>query len=234
MENRAARWLYRGEPIRARGAEPAHQARRGRAGKQRGAGLRRSRGSPPGQAPRSLLFTAPPPSPALREHAEGQVAGTPRRARRPLTYGGPCRRDDDHGIGACTHPATTASASVVHTARLASEVKPFPAARRPLRGAEPQAARPRRLRAVRRREAGTSGWVAGAGRCCRGPELPGASVVTTRRSGRAPGHRLGCSWGERLRCTGLWGRGCREEGLGSHGCGPSAPSPLCVRLDRRV
>lgn len=67
---------------------------------------------------------------------------TPCRVRRPLTYDGPRRRDDNHGVWVCTHPAALLPLELrlAQCSRLVSKIQPrlWHAAL----GAEPQSAPP--------------------------------------------------------------------------------------------
>ncbi|XP_033090196.1 uncharacterized protein LOC117096930 [Trachypithecus francoisi] len=92
------------EPIRAQGTECAHRERRGwgcraRSGNAGGRGFQGScRSSRLGLS--GFLHIRSPPT-QVRPSAlllKQQAPQTLREARRPLTYDGPRRRDDDHGI----------------------------------------------------------------------------------------------------------------------------------------
>ncbi|XP_063461128.1 uncharacterized protein LOC117980748 [Pan paniscus] len=92
------------EPIQARGTECAHRERRGwgcstRSGNAGGAGFQGSRGSSR-LGLTGFLHIRPSPT-QVRPSAllpKQQAPRTLRGFRRPLTYDGPRRRDDDHGI----------------------------------------------------------------------------------------------------------------------------------------
>lgn len=82
-ESRAARWFY-----------PRTQSEHARRSGHRGRGRNGTVGRPAREGAGCRFREVP------------EVPGSSRLSqRRPLTYGGPRRRDDNHGIRACTHPA---------------------------------------------------------------------------------------------------------------------------------
>lgn len=87
----------------------------------------------------------------------GPASPTPRRTCRPLTYAGPRRRDDDHGVRACTHPAAGPLHAQLWTRCCGERGKDSRAAGRSHCGRGLRKPRPPPAGAVRRREVGRRG-----------------------------------------------------------------------------